>query len=112
MWRELGAVALASGAHTEALAHLDRYVNIREYDPEGGCGRFPCRTPVQVGGGIFCGWVMMCRMAAAALRVTGIFGRRRVPKISRGLSIFIYCELWVGRGIPVDAPVFPDKRCI
>ncbi len=35
VWRELGAVALASGAHTEALAHLDRYVNVREYDPEG-----------------------------------------------------------------------------
>ena len=37
----------------------------------------------------------------------GIFGRRRVPKISKGLRIFIYCELWVGRGIPVDAPVCP-----
>ena len=35
VWRELGAVALASGANTEALAHLDRYVNVREYDPEG-----------------------------------------------------------------------------
>ena len=35
VWRELGAVALASGAATEALMHLDRYVNVREYDPEG-----------------------------------------------------------------------------
>ena len=59
----------------------------------------------------FSGWVMMGRMAAAARRVTGLFGRRRVPKISKGLSIFIYCELWVGRGIPVDAPVFPATRC-
>ena len=40
----------------------------------------------------FC--VARCRMAAA-LRVTGIFGRRRV------------CDLWVERGIPVDGPVFP-----
>ena len=59
---------------------------------------------VRVGGGILPGWVMKCRVGAAALRVTGIFGRRRVPKISRGLSIFIYCELWVGLGIPVDGP--------
>jgi tetratricopeptide (TPR) repeat protein len=35
VWRELGAVALATGATTEALIHLDRYVNVREYDPEG-----------------------------------------------------------------------------
>ncbi len=35
VWRELGAVALATGSATEALMHLDRYVNVREYDPEG-----------------------------------------------------------------------------
>jgi len=35
VWRELGAVALATGQAAEALTHLDYYVNVREYDPEG-----------------------------------------------------------------------------
>jgi hypothetical protein len=35
VWRELGAVALATSATAEALKHLEYYVNIREYDPEG-----------------------------------------------------------------------------
>lgn len=35
VWRELGAVALATGQPTDALAHLQYYVNVREYDPEG-----------------------------------------------------------------------------
>ena len=52
------------------------------------------------------------RNLGMAPKSAGIFGRRRVPKISRGLSIFIYCELWAGRGIPVDAPVFPGCRKI
>ena len=37
--------------------------------------------------------------------MTEIFGRRRVPKIAKRLSTFIYYELWVGRGIPGDGPV-------
>ena len=37
--------------------------------------------------------------------MTEIFGRRRVPKIADGLSIFIYYELRLGRGIPGDGPV-------
>jgi len=35
VWRELGAVALATGQATDALTHLEHYVNVREYDPEG-----------------------------------------------------------------------------
>ena len=35
VWRELGALALAAGSSREALAHLERYVQVREYDPEG-----------------------------------------------------------------------------
>ena len=42
----------------------------------------------------------------------GIFGRRRVPKISKELSIFIHSELWVGRGIPGDAPVLPKPLLV
>ena len=36
--------------------------------------------------------------------MTGIFGRGRVPKIPEELSMFFYCGLRVGRGIPVDGP--------
>ena len=36
------------------------------------------------------------------------FGRRRVPKIVDGLTIFIYCELQKGRWIPGDGPVLLD----
>jgi hypothetical protein len=35
VWRELGAVALALGTPQEALVHLEYFVNLREYDPEG-----------------------------------------------------------------------------
>jgi len=35
VWRELGALALASGHPKEALEQLEYYVNYREYDPEG-----------------------------------------------------------------------------
>ena len=38
---------------------------------------------------------------------TRIFGRRRVPKIADGLSIFIYFYLEAGRAIPGDGPVSP-----
>ena len=37
--------------------------------------------------------------------MAGIFGRRGVPKIGDGLTVFIYCELGGGRGIPGDGPV-------
>ena len=36
------------------------------------------------------------------------FGRRRVPKIVDGLTIFIYCELQKGRWIPGDGPELLD----
>ena len=35
VWRELGALALATGAPQEALTYLERYIQVREYDPEG-----------------------------------------------------------------------------
>lgn len=35
VWRELGAVALAGGDTATALHHLEHYVHVREYDPEG-----------------------------------------------------------------------------
>ncbi len=35
VWRELGAVQLAKGSAAEALANLAKYVEHREYDPEG-----------------------------------------------------------------------------
>ena len=36
------------------------------------------------------------------------FGRRRVPKIAEGLTIFTYSELQKGRWIPGDGPVLQD----
>ena len=59
------------------------------------------------GNGEFGGCHFTVRKWRWARALTEIFGRRRVPKISEGLSIFIYYELWVGRWIPGDGPVLP-----